>query len=175
MRISEREWLEDFKEFVSSNATPVPKEVSAKILQRVHASLNPSPWLVFAKMFGIHAVVGTVSLSVCNQFGLNPFRTSFSLSDYFMRFGHSMCMVLCGVLFIGLSVALARVLLSREEFSVLARNAPLQVFALSVFSIVAFLAFGADIVFGIGVFWLIGAMFGGISTAKMFANAHVFA
>jgi len=173
MNISEKEWVEDFKEFVSSKGEPVPKEISASILKRIHASLNPSAWLVFAKMFGIHAVVGTVSLSICNQFGLNPFRTNFSLSEYFMQFGHSTCMVLCGILFVTSSILLGRIILSREEFVVLARNAPLQVFGLSVFSLVAFIALGAEIVIGIGTLWLLGAMFGGIFTAKIFVHQNI--
>lgn len=175
MNISEKEWLEDFKEFVSAKGEPAPKEISALILKRIHASLNPSAWLVFTKMFSIHVVVGTISLSICNQFGLNPFKTNFSLSEYFMKFGHSTCMVLCGILFIGLSIALGRRLLSREEFVVLARNAPLQVFGLSVFSLVIFMAFGAQIIIGIGALWFLGAMLGGVLTAKIIERHNMFA
>lgn len=168
MNRTEKEWLDDFKEFVHADGTPVPKDVSESILSRIRSDMNPSAWIVFSKIFGIHLFVGTLSLAVCSQFGLNPFRTSFSLSDYFMKFGHSTCMVFCGVLFIGLTVTLGRFILRREELLVLSKNAPLQVFGLSVFSIVAFIGFGADIVLGIGVLWFLGAMVGGILAAKVF-------
>lgn len=175
MKFTEKDWLEDFKDFVQADGTSVPKEVSDKILKRVHYDLNPSAWIVFSKIFGIHLIVGTLSLAVCNQFGLNPFRTSFSLSDYFMKFGHSMCMVFCGVLFIGLTIMLGQLFLRREELLVLSRNAPLQVFGLSVFSIVAFVGFGAEVVLGIGILWFIGAMVGGVVATKIIVRRPSFA
>jgi hypothetical protein len=166
MKFTEKEWLEDFKEFVQSEGVPVPREVSENILSRIRADLNPSPWKVFAKLLGIHLVVGTLSLAICNQFGLNPFHTNFSLSEYFMKFGHSTCMVLCGVLFIGLTIVLGQRILRREELLVLSRNAPLQIFGLSVLSLAALIGFGAEVVLGIGILWLIGAMIGGMVAAK---------
>jgi hypothetical protein len=140
MKTTEKEWLEDFKEFVQSEGAPVPQDISDNILNRVRIDLNPSPWMVFAKLFGVHLVVGTLSLAICSQFGLNPFHSNFSLSEYFMR--------------------------RREELLVLSRNAPLQVFGLSVLSMVAFIGFGAEVVLGIGILWFVGSMFGGIVAAK---------
>jgi len=167
---SEKQWLDEFKAFIQTEGAPVPKEVSENILNRVRADLNPSAWSVFAKLLGIQLVVGTLSLAVCNQFGLNPFRTTFSLSDYFMTFGHSTCMFLCGVLFIGLTIVLGQLVLRREEFLVLSKNAPLQVFGLSVFSLAALIGFGAEVVLGIGALWFIGAMAGGVMAAKIFVR-----
>jgi hypothetical protein len=175
MKITEKEWLEDFKEFVEADGVPVPKKVSSQILKKVRSDLNPSAWLVFAKMLGIHLVVGTLSLAICDQFGLSPFDSNFSLSEYFMRLGHSTCMIFCGVLFIGLTVTLGHFVLRREEFLVLSRNAPLQVFGLSVLSLAAFIGFGADIVLSIAALWLLGAMIGGVVAAKVFISRPSFA
>ena len=170
MKLNEKEWLEEFKEFVQTEGTLVPKEVSESILAQVRKDLNPSAWMVFAKLLGIHAVVGTLSLAICNQFGLNPFHTNFSLSEYFMKFGHSTCMVLCGVLFIALSIILAHYVLRREELRVLSRSALLQVIGLSVLSMAAFIGFGAEVVLGIGILWFAGAMIGGVAAAKAFVR-----
>lgn len=172
--MKEKEWLEDFKDFVNSDGAPVPEEVSNQILRQVHRDLNPSAWLVFSKLLGIHALVGTLSLAICNQFGLNPFHTNFSLSDYFMKFGHSTCMVLCGVLFISLTIGLSYLVLRRGELFVLSKNAPLQVFGLSILSLAAFIGFGAEIVFGIAGLWFLGAMIGGLIAAKVFIHRPVF-
>lgn len=166
-RISEKEWVQDFQDFVNSEGGPIPEEISQKILRRIRADLNPSAWIVFAKMLGVHTVVGTLSLGICDQFGLSPFRTGFSLSNYFMSLGHSTCMVLCGFLFIGLSILLAGLVLRKEEVRVLAKNAPLQVFGLGVLSLAAFIGFGAQFVLGIAALWLVGAMIGGIGAAKI--------
>lgn len=175
MKLNEKEWLEEFKDFVQAEGMAVPAEVRENILRQVRADLNPSAWRVFAKMLGIHGVVGTLSLAICNQFGLNPFHTDFSLSEYFMKFGHSTCMVLCGVLFIGFTVVLGSILLRREELLVLSRNAFLQIFGLSVLSMAAFIGFGADIVLGIGILWFVGAMIGGFIAAKALVRKLSFA
>lgn len=175
MKRTEREWLDDFREFIDADKSPVPADISERILGRVRSDLNPSAWIVFAKLLSIHLVVGTLSLAVCNQFGLNPFHTGFSLADYFMKFGHSTCMVLCGVLFISLTVALGRFFLRGEELLVLSRNAFLQVFGLSVLSLVAFIGFGAEVVAGIGLLWFLGAMLGGVIMTKAVVRRHSFA
>jgi len=164
---SEKEWLDEFKAFLQAEGAPVPREVSENILNHVRRDLNPSAWVVFAKLLGVHLVVGTLSLAICSQFGLNPFGTSFSLSEYFMTFGHSTCMFLCGVLFIGLTIVLGQLVLRREELLVLSKKAPLQVFGLSIFSLAALIGFGAEVVLGIGVLWFVGAMLGGLVTTKM--------
>lgn len=93
-----------------------------------------------------------------------------------MKFGHSACMFLCGVLFISLTVMLGRMIFTQDEFRVLSKNAALQIFSLSVFSLVAFTAFGAEIALSIGVLWLTGAMLGGFTTVKAIAwRAHLAA
>lgn len=174
MKLKEKEWLEDFKEFIQSEGTPVPQDATENILKHVHADLNPSSWVVFLKLLGIHLVVGTLSLSICNQFGLNPFQTNFSLSNYFMQFGHSTCMVLCGVIFIGLTIALSQLVMRREELLVLSRDVLLQVFGISVLSLAGLIGFGADVVLGIGALWFVGAMFGGVVTAKILIRRPAF-
>lgn len=171
---SEKEWLDEFKAFIQAEGTPVPRDVSENILNKVRKDLNPSAWMVFAKLLGIHLVVGTLSLAICNQFGLNPFGTSFSLSEYFMTFGHSTCMFLCGVLFIALTIILGKFVLRREELLVLSKNAPLQVFGLSIFSLAALIGFGAKVVLGIGILWFVGAMIGGLVMTKVIIHRSAF-
>jgi hypothetical protein len=160
-KITEQEWINDFQDFVKSEGEAVPKEVTAKILSRVHKDLNPSAWVVFAKTLGIHSIVGTLSLAICNQFGINPFAVGFSLSDFFMKFGHSTCMFLCGVLFLSLSLCLSRLLLHPEEFFVLKKNVWLQTFALSMISLGIFSILGANLALSFAGLWLAGAMLGG--------------
>ena len=166
-KITEKEWIEDFQEFVRSEGTPVPEYISKAVLSQVHQDLNPSAWFIFMKLLGIHSVVGTFSLAICNQFGINPFQTGFSLSNYFMKFGHSTCMVLCGVLFVSVSVFSTRTLIRPEELRVLRKNAVLEVFGLSMISLGIFAALGAEITLAIAILWLIGAMLGGTTIAMI--------
>lgn len=167
MKRNEREWIEEFKSFVDSDDADIPKDLSRTILSKVKSDLNPSVWRVFGKLLAIHVFVGTLSLGICSQFGLNPFGSPISLADYFMRFGHSACMVFCGFLFIGLTIILAGLFMSREEFYVLSKNAVLQTFGISIFSLVMFIVFGAEVVLWIGILWMFGAMVGGVSSAKI--------
>ena len=167
-RFTEKEWLEDFGNFVSSDThSPVPEEISKSILSRIHKALNPSPWIVFLKVFGIQIVVGALSLAICDQFGMTLFNTGVSLADYFMKFGHSACMTLCGFLFVGLGVSAACFLLKPEELSVLYKNAIVQAVAISIVSILIFMIFGAEILMGVGTLWLIGATLGGLAPIHM--------
>jgi hypothetical protein len=172
-KMTEKEWAEDFKEFVTTQSVPVSEELSSQILSRIHKAMHPSAWLIFAKLFGIHSIVGTLSLAVCNQFGINILNTHFSLSDYFMKFGHSVCMTLCGFIFIGLSVSFAFALLNREELVVFRKNSFIQIFSLSLFSLVAFLAFGAEVILSIGALWLTGALLGGFLPLLIYNLGHL--
>lgn len=167
-KMTEKEWLEDFKDFVSGGeGSSVPESLSAQILQCIHKALNPSPWLVFFKLLGVHAVVGTLSLAICDQFGISPFNTGFSLAEYFMKFGHSVCMTLCGFLFISLSIVLGWIVLQREEMVVLKKNVFVQVPVLSALSLGVFMLLGAEIAFSIALFWLFGAVVGGLVTTQI--------
>lgn len=166
-KLTEKDWVEDFQEFVRSEKASVPEDVTKNIWQTVYRDLNPSAWLVFLKVLGIHSVVGTLSLAICNQFDINPFRTGFSLSDYFMKFGHSTCMVMCGILFVGLSVLLSRMVIRPEELRVFRKNAWLEVFGLSMISIGVFASLGAQLTVAVALLWLLGAMLGGVSMASI--------
>jgi hypothetical protein len=159
--IKENEWLEEFNQFISTEQMEPPQSISEKILSNTKKLLNPSPWLVFLKLLGIHSVFGTLSLAICNQFGLNPFNTHLSLSEYFMTFGHSFCMLLCGVIFVSFSIIGAWMIFSRDEFNVLKNNYMTQVCSISFLSLATFVAFGADVSLSLAVLWLIGALVGG--------------
>ena len=166
-RISEKEWLEDFKDFVETKETSIPQALSQKILSYVQHDLNPNAWVVFLKLLGIHSVVGTFSLAICEQFGMSPFNFGFSLSQYFMRFGYSFCMMLCGFLFLGLTGVFSYLILKREEFLILKKNALIQVFFLSVLSLVSFFAFGVELVLTATLLWFLGAIIGGALSVQL--------
>jgi len=166
--ITEKKWLEDFSDFVrGGEGVKVPDEISSQILKRIHKEMNPSARAVFMKLLAVHGVVGTLSLTVCDQFGISPFNTGFSLADYFMKFGHSVCMILCGFLFISLTIFLGRLVLRREELMVLKKNVFVQIPALSALSLGVFMILGAEIVLGIAALWLLGAAIGGFLATRL--------
>lgn len=167
MKNNSQEWLKDYEDFLKSDSTPVPDEVSSRVLNSLQKLVNPNPILVFFKILGIHTVIGFLSLSICHQFGLNPFNTETSISDWMMYTGgHHACMIGCGILFVGLSLFLAGYLLSIEEIRALRKTQVLQISVLGIISIGFLLAFGAQIALSIGILWLIGAMIGGVSAVE---------
>lgn len=152
------EWLKDFTEF--SNITPdqAPASAYAKLKKR----LFPNPWIVFGKVLGVHAVVGSLSLAVCNQFGLNPFNTDQTLTNWFMKVaGHNFCMLLCGTFFMMTTYILANLILSLEEVESIKRYEWLQTGIVGLVSLAAFHFFGAELIGTFMALWIVGALIGG--------------
>lgn len=163
-----KEWMNDYSEFLNAEETRVPSELSERILGNIHSLLNPSAWNVFAKLFGIHLIVGFLSLSICHQFGVNPFGTTHSLSDWFMEmWGHSACMIGCGVLFVGLTLLAAGYFLTVEEVRALRRTEFLQILSLGVVSLAIFAAFGAELALALAGLWLLGGLVGGFVATEV--------
>lgn len=155
------EWLKEYESFVESNQ-PIPRGVTEQVHIQIGNLLNPSAWFVFGKVLAIHAVVGLLSLSICHQFDLNPFQTSRSLADWFMSIGgHSVCMIGCGILFVGLSVLASGYFLTLEETRALRRTGFPQSFALACISLVLFATAGAELALTFAGLWLLGALIGG--------------
>ena len=171
--LNEKEWLDEFNQFMSSEEALVPQKVSNKILKNAHTWMNPPSWIVFLKLLGVHSIVGTFSLAICNQFGLNPFNTQLSLAEYFMTFGHSICMVLCGVIFVSFSLVASWIILNREEFATIKKNVVIQIFSLSLLSLAVMVAFGAKLTLGIALLWLLGAFLGGALPAWTLARYKI--
>ncbi len=162
MKNNNKEWLKDYEVFLQSENTQVPKDVTETIFARMKGLVNPSLWIVFLKVLGIHVVVGFISLSMCHQFGMNPFNTESSLSDWMMSMGgHSVCMIGCGIFFVGLSLALAGYFLTVEDVRALKRTEFLQTLSLGLISLGVFSLVGAEMALTIAGLWLLGALIGG--------------
>lgn len=163
MKNSNKDWLIEYEEFLNADKSEMPADVYERVLTNLKKLVDPSPLMVFFKVLGIHSVVGFLSLSICHQFGLNPFNTETSLADWMMHMGgHNACMVGCGILFVGLSLFLAGYFLSIEEVIALKRTKVLQTVALGVISMSLLIAVGAQVALTIGVLWFVGAMVGGM-------------
>lgn len=157
-----KEWMKEYSEFLNADEIRVPRELNENVLGNIHSLLNPSAWAVFAKILGIHVVVGFFSLAICHQFGMNPFVTTRSLSDWFMdMWGHSVCMIGCGVIFVSFSIFAAGYFLSVEEVKALRRTEFLQTLALGTASLIMFSVLGAELALTFAGLWLLGALIGG--------------
>lgn len=159
---NQSEWLQDYNQFLSFEQTRVPEDLSHQVLKKMDSLLHPKAVAIFAKISGLHLIVGFLSMAVCHQFGMNPFETSFSLADVFMRWGgHGVCMIFCGFLFMGLSLAIAGGFLSIEEIQALRRTEFPQALGLSIISLSLFFLAGAEMAVTFTGLWLLGALIGG--------------
>lgn len=165
--LKNEQWLKEYNEFSKSSAV-VPHDLSAKVIGKVGSLLNPSAFLIFVKVFGVHLAVGTLSLAFCHQFGLNPFNTEKSLADWFMQVGgHGFCMVSCGLFFTSISILSSGYFLTTEEVRVFRKTEILQALCLSILSLGAFAFWGAEIALTIAGLWMLGALIGSFAATEV--------
>lgn len=142
--------------------------LSRSFFTRLKQRLFPNPWTVFGKVFLIHAFVGSLSLSVCSQFGIDPFGTTFSLSDLLTRVGgQAFCMNMCGVLFMASTYLFSNLFLTLEELESVKNRKWLQTGVLGLVSLAAFYFFGAQLIATFVILWLIGVMIGGVLSVEL--------
>lgn len=161
------EWLQDYEEFLKEDRAIVPQETKDLVFNKIQNLINPNSLIVFLKILGIHLGVGFLSLSICHQFGANPFNTENSLDNWMMQVGgHQFCMIGCGILFISLSLFAAGYFLTVEEINSLRKTKLLQTLALGLISLGMFEAFGAELALGIAGLWLLGSLVGGLAATE---------
>lgn len=137
--------------------------ITSPVRESILKSLKPKPSFVFLKLAGLQFIVSFLSLSVCHQFGVNPFQTSWSLDQMMMTtLGHYGCMIFCGLFFLSLGVALAGVVLSMEELITIKRNQWVHFGALVSMSATFLVVLGAEISMMVFAMWLVGAIAGTI-------------
>lgn len=156
----EQDLCKEFSEFASSPSAKSSQLVDDKILKQHLSLVQKDKLTVFAKLAVIHSLTSVLSLAVCHQFDMNPFNSQISLADYFMKFGHSACMVFCGFLFVGGSLFAARQILNNYELAILRKTFALQIFALCSISLGVFMACGAQTTLIWALLWIVGAYVG---------------
>ena len=151
---------DEFTQFQNNEPVEPPRKVSQLIRSKIHELTHPSPWGVFAKILGIHVIVGAITLLVCPQFGIG-LGESTALYSLFQSFGHYGCMAACGAFFVGTSVLTTTSLLNIDEARVFKNHSLIYLAALSSVSLVTFFGVGGEIFIGIAIAWLIGSLAGG--------------
>ena len=158
-KIDPKEWAEDFKLFMSAPEVSPPIHVREEIFSFVRRDLNPNLWFVFSKLAGIHVIVGSLSLLLCSQFGMGR---GDAVMNAFMGYGMNVCMAFCGALFLGLTTLVAGFILSNSEIKKMRRTGYSLIPLLGLASLIVFFCFGADIVLGFALAWLLGATIAGV-------------
>lgn len=153
----------DFLDFISSKGAPPPEELNHKILNFVRADLNPSHRTVFSKLVAIQAFIGSLTLTFCPQFSLS-LTNNYELFHYFHHtFGKNICMVICGSIFIGSGTLFATYILKSSEIRKIKESRFLYYTSISIIALSSFLILGSEVYLTLAAYWLVGAIFGGLS------------
>ena len=154
----------DFLKFISGNKAP-PQDISKNILNRVRKDLSVTSFGVFKKISLLHLIAGGVTLIFCPQFGIGPIGGGGGATSFVMTYGHLVCGLFCGSVFLGSGSLVTFFVLSCEELWVLDRNKMWQ-FPILVGSLLAVLMLVGKILqtsppmysFGFITFWIIAAL-----------------
>lgn len=163
---SHEEWVREFQEFIEAKEISPPSHLDQAILKKVHEDLNPPALLLFSKLTLIHAIVGTLTLFFCPQFGFSPI-SDVGILHFLMRFGDQVCMFGCGAVFLGMSSLTASFSLRLEEIRVIRKTGFLQLALLALLSLGIFICAGLEIISAYLLFWLLGSIVGGIFTLEL--------
>lgn len=134
----------EFEEFFGGPEVLPPQEVTRKILEQAHSYLNPPLSRVFLKLLIFHLVSSLLSLSICPQFGIGPFGGGDGMLGWIMQYGHLVCAIFCGSVYLGFTATLAIFGMRMEELQVVGRSAFWQFTAMAVFSWASFMALGGS-------------------------------
>lgn len=167
MTTDNRKMSDEFKDFLSASEIAPPAFVRDAIVSRIHRDLDPSNQHVFLKMLGVHTLVSLFSLSVCSQFGIQSLRVYDAMNSMMDVVGHTYCMALCGILYLGLSALALSLWLKPEEIRVIRRHRFFQLTLLAGVSLGVFLCLGANVLFVPGALWLVGSVIGGIASFEL--------
>ena len=159
MKNDTEEWERDFREFLEAPMEQPPESATRNIVSVVKKELNPESWMVFVKLVAATSISAAFSLAICPQFG---FGGASWLMNFFMQFGHRVCSIACGSIFLAIGIGVAFFILRPEELRVLQKTRFLQISLLSLASLSAFVCAEAEFYLGIAAFWILGAVLGGL-------------
>lgn len=106
----------ELSEFLAlDTGSEVRERPPAALMDQVRGDLSPGFLHIAARLGGIHAFSGSISLLVCPQFGVGPLGGGDGLMGFFMKFGDLACAVGCGSFFMGLTALTAHWVLNPDE------------------------------------------------------------
>lgn len=141
--------------------------IDEKILNNIKERLNPDLKVILLKIFIIHLLTAIVTLSICPQYGIQFFKTSFNLMPIFMKLGNHFCDFVCGTFFTATSFFTALFIISRDELRVLRFHKNLTIGLIILSSIGFFLIMAPPLFFEFSLLWILGAVIGSYLTVEL--------
>ena len=165
--MSQPEFDQDYTNFINSRGLVPPPKLDYKILNFVHADLDPGHAIVFLKLISIQGLIGVLTMLFCPQFNFS-LTNNYDLFHYFHHtFGASMCMALCGLIFVGSGAIFASYTLSNNEINKIKELRLLYFMSVTALLLSVFIMVGASFYLKLIAFWFLGAVIGGITLFEL--------
>ncbi|MBT6324846.1 MAG: hypothetical protein HOJ35_02675 [Bdellovibrionales bacterium] len=152
----------DFEDFTTREDASPSHELNQKILETVKNDLSSSHLTVLGKLLSIQGLIGFLTLLLCPQFNFSLTNNVEVFHYFHHNFGESICMIICGAIFIGPGAILAAYLLKYSELKMIKQSRFLYYFCLVSIFLLIFIVMGAEIYLKLTSFWVLGATLSGV-------------
>lgn len=142
----------------SQGPSALSKKIGETLYGRIKRELRPSVLMVGTRLTGAHLLSSALTLSVCPQFGVRLLGSGHGIMALFMPLGMLGCFFLCGALYLGFTVFMARLVLSRPDWRVVRNHYALFMGGLALVSLLAFSLIQGQFYLNLSLFWFVGAM-----------------
>lgn len=164
-----RRWLGEFRAFLSAKEESPPPGILAGLMATVRADLGPPLSRVVSRLVAIHALVAAATLLFCPQLGIGPLVPALDLMAVFMTLGPVGCAWGCGLVFLGVSHAIALLCLPRAELRRAATLGWRPISALAAVSLAVLILLGGSASPSFYLHWLMAGLVGGWLSLKAVA------
>jgi hypothetical protein len=148
--------------FKDNKDIQVPAKLKESIFSLVKKDIQPDHKVVFFKLIFIQAVIGVMTMLFCPQFEMS-LTNSYDLFHFFHKtFGHKVCMVICGSIFIGSGALVANSILTKAEIKRIKGSSFLYYMTISSITVSAFLLLSQNTYLSLVPYWFTGATVSGI-------------
>ncbi len=152
----------DFQDFTTREDVSPNNELNQKILENVKNDLSSSHLTVLGKLVSIQGLIGLLTLLFCPQFNFSLTNNTEVFHYFHNNFGESICMIICGAIFIGPGAILAAYLLKYSELKMIKQSRFLYYFCLVSIFLLIFIIMGAEVYLKLTSFWILGATLSGV-------------
>lgn len=158
--MNKKDQLTFIKELSSENRSlgSAGSILKSQLIDTVKRDLCPSHKMVALRLIGVHLVSSLLTLSICPQFGIRIIGQGHGLMAYFMPFGMLGCFLLCGAFYLGVTVLLSQIILSRPDWRQIKSFYTFYMLGLSLSSLLVFKFIHGEFLLMLSVAWLLGAM-----------------
>ena len=139
-----------------------------ELFERVRSHTQPDVSFLLAKGGLIHLISTAVSLAICPQFGFRFGMEGHGLMGVFMRFGHEICFILCGIFYVASFLLALTLVMNRFELRALWSKPWFSSTFFGLMSLGSLWMYGADFVQEVTLLWLVGS----VLTLAVFIPLH---